>query len=115
MIAQANAFPTPAARTVRPGAASLVGNKRPLPHRLHLTNGRMLDGELHKDPDPHRVDHLSTLKGYISATNVVCVETGSCYPHIAPNQAHVLIIEELSHASDTTTPQENKPCFTADF
>jgi len=92
MIAQA----TPAARRVGvPGTPSLVGNKVPLPHRFHMTDGRTLVGDLHKAPTARLADHLSTLKGFISVTGACCERTGTHFPYIILNQDHVLFIEEL--------------------
>lgn len=104
MIAQA----TPAARPLRaPGTPSLVGNKVPLPHRLHMTDGRTLVGDLHKAPSTRLADHLSTLKGFISVTGACCERSGTHFPYIVVNQEHVLFIEELGVAAApvrVTTP-----------
>lgn len=95
MIAQAAATrPLPP-----PGSPALVGNKVPLPHRLHLADGRTLSGDLHKAPNARLADHLSTLKGFISLTTACCEATGRSFPHIVVNQVHILFIEEI------TTPQ----------
>jgi hypothetical protein len=92
MIAKA----TPPARPVgAPGTPALVGNKVPLPHRFHMTDGRTLVGDLHKAPGTRLADHLSTLKGFISVTGACCEGTGTHYPYIVVNQDHVLFIEEL--------------------
>jgi hypothetical protein len=92
MIAQA----TPAARPLgSPGTASLVGNKVPLPHRFHMTDGRTLVGDLHKAPNARLADHLSTLKGFVSVTSACCEGTGTHFSYIVINQDHVLFIEEL--------------------
>jgi hypothetical protein len=92
MIAQA----TPAARPLGgPGTASLVGNKVPLPHRFHMTDGRTIAGDLHKAPNARLADHLSTLKGFVSVTNACCEGTGTHFPYIVINQDHVLFIEEI--------------------
>lgn len=92
MIAQA----TPAARPLgAPGTSSLVGNKVPLPHRFHMTDGRTLVGDLHKAPNARLADHLSTLKGFVSVTGACCEGTGTHYSYIVINQDHVLFIEEL--------------------
>ncbi len=92
MIARANPAPLPHAA---PGTPSLVGNKVPLPHRFHLTDGRSLTGDLHKAPTSRLADHLSTLKGFISVTHAHCEKTGTELPYIVLNQDHVLFIEEL--------------------
>ena len=92
MIAQATATrPLPP-----PGSPSLVGNTVPLPHRLHLSDGRTLAGDLHKAPNARLADHLSTLKGFISVTNACCELTGRTFPHLVVNQDHLLFIEEIS-------------------
>jgi hypothetical protein len=94
----------PVARPAAPGTPSLVGNKRPQPHRFHLTSGRVLEGDLHRAPNARLADHLSTLKGFISVTNAHCVATGERYPYIVLNQDHILFIEELP-ASDADAQQ----------
>ena len=92
MIARA-AAPAPGSQI--PTTPSLVGNKRPRPHRFHLTGGRVLDGNLHRAPNARLADHLSTLKGFISVTDAVCSATGERYGYLALNQEHVMFIEEL--------------------
>lgn len=91
MIAQATLARTAAA----PGSPSLVGAKIPIPHRFHLTDGRVISGDLHKAPNTRLADHLSTLKGYISLTHASCEASGQVFPYILVNQDHVLFIEEL--------------------
>jgi hypothetical protein len=104
MIAQA----TPAARPLgTPGTPSMVGNRVPLPHRFHMSDGRTIVGDLHKAPSARLADHLSTLKGYVSVTNACCEGSGTHFPYIAVNQANILFIEELAAPADTvkvTTP-----------
>lgn len=85
----------PTVRPSVPSTPSLVGNKRPQPHRFHLTSGRVLDGNLHRAPNARLADHLSTLKGFISVTDAQCGESGARYPYIVLNQDHILFIEEL--------------------
>ena len=92
MIARAEA----PVRAAPPSSPSLVGNKRPQPHRFHLTSGRVLEGNLYRAPNARLADHLSTLKGFISVTEVVCAASGERYPYIVLNQDHVLFIEELA-------------------
>lgn len=83
-------------RAAPPSSPALVGNKRPQPHRFHLTSGRVLEGNLHRAPNARLADHLSTLKGFISVTDAVCATSGERYPYIVLNQDHVLFIEELA-------------------
>lgn len=103
MIAQA----TLARTSAPPGSPGLVGAKIPLPHRFHLTDGRVVTGDLHKAPNARLADHLSTLKGYISLTNASCETTGQSFAYILVNQDHVLFIEELhppQQAAKVSTP-----------
>src|SRR5687768_10851594 len=103
MIAQAVA----ARPAQTPGTPSLVGNKVPVPHRLHLTDGRTIAGDLHKALNARLADHLSTLKGFISVTNACCESSGKTFSHIVINQDHVLFLEEIAVTSDpvrVTTP-----------
>ena len=92
MIARA----VPAARPAPPSTPSLVGNKRPQPHRFHLTGGRVLEGNLHRTPSTRLADHLSTLKGYISVTDALCPASGERFPYIVLNADHLVFIEELA-------------------
>jgi hypothetical protein len=96
MIARATSTLTP--RPTAPGTPSLVGNKRPMPHRFHLTAGRVVEGDLHRAPGSRLADHLSTLKGFISLTNARCGETGKTFGYLVLNQDHVMFIEELPAA-----------------
>jgi hypothetical protein len=95
MIARATPTLTPRPAT-GPGTPSLVGNKRPQPHRFHLANGRVVDGDLHRSPGSRLADHLSTLKGFISVTAARCGETGTHFGYVVLNQDHVVFIEELA-------------------
>lgn len=96
MIARATSTLSP--RPGTPGTPSLVGSKRPQPHRFHLTGGRVVEGDLHRAPSGRLADHLSTLKGFISVTNARCGETGTMYGYLVLNQDHVMFIEELTSA-----------------
>ena len=82
-------------RSPVPSTPSLVGAKRPRPHRFHLTGGRVLEGNLHRAPNARLADHLSTLKGFISVTDALCVASGEKYDYLVINQDHVVFIEEL--------------------
>ncbi|HEX2204820.1 MAG TPA: hypothetical protein VHG91_16040 [Longimicrobium sp.] len=88
-------------RPAPPSSPALVGNKRPQPHRFHLSTGRVLEGNLYRAPSARLADHLSTLKGFISVTDALCAASGERFPYIVLNQDHVLFIEEL--------PPEPKP------
>jgi hypothetical protein len=94
MIARATPglAPRPA---VAPGTPSMVGNKRPQPHRFHMTGGRVVEGQMHRSPGSRLADHLSTLKGFISVTEARCVADGTDYGYLVLNQDHVMFIEEL--------------------
>lgn len=85
----------PAAAKYAPRSQSLVGNKTPFRHKFHLSDGRVLDGELYKAPNARLADHLSTLKSYVSATNVCCEATGRTFEYLAINQDHIVFIEEI--------------------
>ncbi len=91
---------SPAPRTAPPSSPSLVGNKRPQPHRFHLTTGRVLEGNLHRAPNARLADHLATVKGFISLTDAYCVETGERFPYLVVNQDHVLFVEEIVTAAE---------------
>jgi hypothetical protein len=91
---------SPAPRTAPPSSPSLVGNKRPQPHRFHLTTGRVLDGNIHRAPNTRLADHLATVKGFISITDAQCAETGERFPYLVVNQDHVLFIEEIVSAPE---------------
>lgn len=91
MIARA-APPAPSAPPSTPG---LVGNKRPQPHRIHLSTGRVLEGNLYRSPGTRLADHLGTLKGFLSVTDAVCRESGERFHHAVLNLDHVLFIEEV--------------------
>jgi hypothetical protein len=88
----------PVARPAAPSSPSLVGNKRPQPHRFHLTTGRVLEGNMHRAPNTRLADHLSTIKGFVSLTDVHCASTGERFPYIVVNQDHILFIEEVQPA-----------------
>lgn len=92
MIARATSSgPVPAP----PRTPSLVGNKRPQPHRFHLTGGRVLEGNLYRAPGQRLADHLSTLKGFISITDARCTASGERFAYLALNQDHLLFLEEI--------------------
>lgn len=91
----ARATPALAPRPIAPGTPSMVGNKRPQPHRFHLTSGRVIKGDMHRAPGSRLADHLSTLKGFISVTGARCADTGTEYGYLVLNQDHVMFIEEL--------------------
>jgi hypothetical protein len=101
MIAQATSVPRP---RVVPGTPSMVGNKVPLPHRFHLTDGRVIGGHLHKSPNTRLTDHLSTLKGFVCVTDARCEKTGASFPFLALNQDHILFIEELDSPEPPVRP-----------
>lgn len=73
----------------------MVGGKVPMPHRIFLSGGQVLEGDLFRAPNVRLADHLSTLKGFLSVTNAVCRATGSCFPYLVVNLDHVLFLEEL--------------------
>ena len=73
----------------------MVGNKRPQPHRIHLTTGRVLEGSLHRSPNTRLADHLSTLKGFLNVTDAWCTKSGERYEYVVLNMDHILFIEEL--------------------
>ncbi|HVH12779.1 MAG TPA: hypothetical protein VM759_07000 [Longimicrobium sp.] len=91
----ARAHPPLSPRAVSPGTPALVGNKRPQPHRFHLTGGRIVEGNLHRSPGGRLADHLTTLKGFISITAARCAQSGTEYGYLVLNQDHVMFIEEM--------------------
>ncbi len=86
----------PQPRRVAPGSPHMAGNRSAFPHRFHLTDGRVMTGNLYKIPQSRLADHLSTLKGYISSTDVECEQTGQTFAYIVINTAHILFIEEVA-------------------
>ena len=78
----------------------MVGNKRPQPHRVHLSNGRVLEGNLHRAPNTRLADHLSTLKGYLNVTDASCTRTGERFDYVVLNMDHILFIEEVVAAAE---------------
>ncbi|HYH81554.1 MAG TPA: hypothetical protein VEX86_17245, partial [Longimicrobium sp.] len=59
------------------------------------SNGRVLEGNLHRTPSTRLADHLSTLKGYISVTDALCAHSGERFPYVVVNADHLVLIEEL--------------------
>lgn len=90
------ARPAPAARPAPPSTPSMVGNRRPQPHRLHLTTGRVLEGNLHRAPNTRLADHLSTLKGFLNVTDASCATSGERFDYVVLNMDHILFIEEMA-------------------
>jgi len=85
----------PPVRPAAPSTPSMVGNRRPQPHRIHLSTGRVLEGNLHRAPGTRLADHLSTLKGFLSVTGAACPATGERFDHAVLNVDHILFIEEM--------------------
>jgi hypothetical protein len=73
----------------------MVATKRPVPPRVLLASGRVLDGNLHRSPSTRLADHLSTLKGYLSLTGVTCPASGERFSHLVVNLDQVLFVEEM--------------------
>lgn len=92
-----------------PRTPGMVGNKVPLPHRFHLTDGRTIAGHLHKSPTTRLADHLSTLKGFISVTGARCEASGKQFPYLLLNQDHVLFVEEVRAAAGPATAAGGAP------
>ena len=78
----------------------MVGNRRPQRHRVHLSTGRVLEGNLHRAPNARLADHLSTLKGFLSITDAACTASGERFDHAVLNMDHILFIEELAQATE---------------
>jgi hypothetical protein len=77
------------------GAGSLRGQKAPYLHRIFLSNGRVIRGEIHRMPNNRLGDHLSMQKGYLSVTNAVCEDTQQTFGHIVLVLSNVLFVEEV--------------------
>ena len=76
-------------------AGGLRGQKAPFIHRIFLTNGRVIRGEIHRMPNNRLGDHLSMQKGFLSVTNAVCEETEQTFRYIVLVLSNVLFVEEL--------------------
>ena len=81
---------------------ALRGHKVPQTHRIFLVDGRILRGEVHRNPNSRFADHLSTLKGVLSVTNAECERTGERFPYIVVMLSGILFIEEYDTAGDET-------------
>ena len=77
------------------GAGGLRGQKAPYIHRIFLTNGRVIRGEIHRMPNNRLGDHLSMQKGFLSLTNAVCEETNQSFRYIVLVLSNVLFLEEV--------------------
>jgi hypothetical protein len=80
----------------------MVGSKRPQPHRIHLSTGRVLVGNLHRAPNIRLADHLTTLKGFLSMTDAACTASGERFDYVVLNLDHVLFIEEVVPRAEAT-------------
>ena len=89
--------PRPSATVTAPRATTggLRGQKAPYIHRLFLTDGRVIRGELHRMPNNRLGDHLSMQKGFLSVTNAVCEKTNESYRYIVVVLSNVLFLEEM--------------------
>lgn len=87
-----------------PGSPAMAGNKIAMAHRLHLTDGRVLEGDLHRAPNSRLADHLAALKGFVSVTNAACERSGAIFPYLVVNVQHILFIEEIADAAPQLEP-----------
>lgn len=79
----------------RPSASGgLRGQKLPVTHRIFLTDGRVLRGELHRLPNTRLADHLSMQKGVVSVTNAMCERTSEELGYVVIMLSNVLFIQE---------------------
>jgi hypothetical protein len=76
-------------------AGGLRGQKAPFIHRIFLTNGRVIRGEIHRMPNNRLGDHLAMQKGFLSVTNAVCEETEQTFRYIVLVLSNVLFVEEV--------------------
>lgn len=68
----------------------------PYPHRFHLVDGRVIEGQLYREPNSRLSDDLYGMKGgFISILDARCTTTGTSMAFIAVNLDHVVSIEEI--------------------
>ena len=77
------------------GSEPLRGNKIPQMHRLFLVDGRVLRGEIYRSPNTRLADHLASLRGAITVTNVMDERTGERYGYVVVIAENVLFIQEI--------------------
>ena len=94
-LGQRTTVTTTAPRPIAGGAGGLRGQKAPYIHRLFLTNGRVIRGEIHRMPNNRLGDHLAMQKGFLSITNAVCEETEQTFRYIVLVLSNVLFVEEV--------------------
>lgn len=82
----------------------MAGGKVPMPHRFHMANGRVIEGDLHRLPKSRLADHLSTLKGFLSVTQAHDPATGEHFPYLVLNMDHLLFIEEVMVPAQEAQP-----------
>lgn len=76
--------------------AALKGSKVPYPHRFFLSDGRVLEARMFREPHSRLEDDLYGTKGdFVSLTDVRCTTTGGVAPYMAVNQQHIVSIEEM--------------------
>ncbi len=90
-----------------PRSPAMVGKKVPTKHRVHLIDGRIVQGEIFRAPKSRLADYLSTLKGFLSVVNAVIEESGKTLDFIAINMSNVLMIEEISADEVDGNPTES--------
>ena len=82
-------------RTVHTEAA-LKGRKALYPHRLHLVDGRVLEGGLYREPGSRLSDDLYGMKGdFVCVLDAICSRSGPLASFMVVNLHHVILIEEL--------------------
>ena len=84
-----------ASRRSGTGSEPLRGNKIPQMHRLFMADGRVLRGEIYRSPNTRLADHIATLRGVVSVTNVMDERTGERYGYIVVFTENVLFIQEI--------------------
>lgn len=77
-----------------PRAPQLAGDKVEMPHRVHLTDGRILEGGLYRSPATRLLDHLRLLTDYVALVDASTPD-GEHFPFVAVNLQHVILIEEV--------------------
>jgi len=86
---------SPAARRSATGSEPMRGNKTAQMHRLFLVDGRVLRGEVYRSPNTRLADHIASLRGVISVTNVMDERTGERYGYVVVFAENVLFIQEI--------------------
>ena len=76
--------------------ATLKGRKALFPHRLHLIDGRVIEGNLYREPGSRLSDDLYGMKGdFVCVLDACCTRSGRLAPFMVVNLHHIVMVEEL--------------------